>query len=48
MRDSVKFRQQFDPVFPSDQNALQGLAILQHLLTSTQLTSAHGLDLTDM
>lgn len=31
MRHSVKFRQQFDAVFPSDQNALQRLAVLLHL-----------------
>lgn len=34
MRDSVKFRQQFDAVFPSDQNALQRLAVLLHLLAA--------------
>lgn len=32
IRDSVKFRQQFDAVLPSDQNALQCLTVLLHLL----------------
>lgn len=34
MRDSVKFRQQFDAVLPSDQNTLQCLAVLLHLLAA--------------
>lgn len=34
MRDSVEFRQQFDAVLPSDQNALQCLAVLLHLLAA--------------
>ncbi len=29
----VKFRQQFDAVLPSDQNALQCLTVLLHLST---------------
>lgn len=36
IRDGVKFRQQFDAIRPSDQNALQCLAVLLHLFR------AHG------
>lgn len=43
MRDSVKFRQQFDAVLPSDQNALQCLAVLLHLHI-VDISPSNGLD----
>lgn len=39
MRHSVKFRQQFDAVFPSDQNALQCLTVLLYLKKVTRSIS---------